>query len=222
MEALPHELISVIGGHLLPKWRCRLYICCRNWWQKLRIGDIYLDSYARFLKVINEIKCNVQYTCLKVINTRTPMLRELSKYEPTRSCLFIYNKKRTVYHYNINRHTVCALNSKGKGMFINTKCEIIDMGFHSYINDLNDFANILCYINTMTVPGIIHKNIRYIFNYISINDLYNLVTALGPIYYFYYCAAYKFTPHNTSRSYIHEKLRYILSKPIYEQIYMIE
>jgi hypothetical protein len=31
METLPWELIGQIGANLLPKWRCRLYLCRKEW-----------------------------------------------------------------------------------------------------------------------------------------------------------------------------------------------
>jgi hypothetical protein len=53
METLPWELIGIIGGYLLPRWRCRLYLCRREWYRKYYSG--LLEWRRNINGVLNEI-----------------------------------------------------------------------------------------------------------------------------------------------------------------------
>jgi hypothetical protein len=60
MDALPWEIVSVIGANLLPKYRCRLYICTKLWysecyWRHIDIFNWHKNS-ARVHKDISRIR----------------------------------------------------------------------------------------------------------------------------------------------------------------------
>jgi hypothetical protein len=67
MEDLPHELIAAIGDHLLPKWRCRLFMCCKLWqhecaWPQRDLFQWHSNNWLN----IKFIASNVKYDCIKV------------------------------------------------------------------------------------------------------------------------------------------------------------
>jgi hypothetical protein len=62
MSDIPHELIAAIGDFLLPKWRCRLFICCKEWYEKCYICNanlfIWLANNRNNIKNIDKIVYN--------------------------------------------------------------------------------------------------------------------------------------------------------------------
>jgi hypothetical protein len=60
---LPHELITAVGGHLLPTWRCRLFMCCKLWHiECMNIQKDFMKWCANIrvtLNIINSIKYNI-------------------------------------------------------------------------------------------------------------------------------------------------------------------
>jgi hypothetical protein len=67
MESLPWELIGQIGANLLPKWRCRLYICCREWYYKCYSSDDMLKWYIRMRNTISYIN-TIKYRNVRAEN----------------------------------------------------------------------------------------------------------------------------------------------------------
>ncbi len=62
MNNLPWELVAAIGNFLAPKWRCRLFICCRLWYRTcyLAAKDIFTVCKHK-LNVIADIN-RIQYS----------------------------------------------------------------------------------------------------------------------------------------------------------------
>jgi hypothetical protein len=66
MESLPYELVDMIGANLLPMWRCRLYLCCKVWYDTCYLMQRDLFSWHNCVaftnKEIKEIRYNIYDT----------------------------------------------------------------------------------------------------------------------------------------------------------------
>ncbi len=63
MEALPHELVAVIGDFLAPKWRLRLFLCRKEWSRECIGPQRWLfQQHANMhmsLNIINNMEYNI-------------------------------------------------------------------------------------------------------------------------------------------------------------------
>ncbi len=64
MSYIPHELVAAIGDFLAPKWRCRLFICCREWYNKC-YDTINFICHRQFRKIMSEIR-DIKYDIVEV------------------------------------------------------------------------------------------------------------------------------------------------------------
>jgi hypothetical protein len=72
METLPWELIGQIGGFLAPKWRCRLYLCCKEWYERCYMSTYeYLRVHKHMHYVLLDIRKIRYFICKE--NTKYPM-----------------------------------------------------------------------------------------------------------------------------------------------------
>jgi hypothetical protein len=156
MEGLPWELIGQIGDFLLPKWRCRLYICCREWYAKcyLAAKDVF-TVYRHKLKVNADIN-NIQYNIASDKNNGS--ISEIIK----------HSGDTPTYAF----HTTLEYDEPGK-MDSNT---IICNDFEVFIYNV-DIEMIVTYINRGTWDNHIkrdYKNTRRVFNlyYLMNHDEY--------------------------------------------------
>ncbi len=78
METLPHELVAAIGDNLMPKWRCRLFMCCKLWRDKCFWPQKYVFDWCRNIYLVNKSINSMQYDAYShVINKSLYCTRSL-------------------------------------------------------------------------------------------------------------------------------------------------
>ncbi len=161
---LPHELVAAIGDHLLPKYRCRLFICCHEWYQKCymhcNIIPIYKKMYLN-LRSIQTIQYNICHSNENVA------MSELIKPDGT-IIYFEYNAK----YSDINNSTITVINDFEHFTLID--------GESIYVDYTNVFES-----NMMLLNYELYRS-RYNRCYMYRNDLYRykVYKCLGVLKYF--------------------------------------
>jgi hypothetical protein len=77
MGTLPHELVAVIGDFLAPKWRYRLFMCCRLWRDKCLLPQKYMFDWYRNIQLVNKSINGIQYDAYSYINDSLYCTRSL-------------------------------------------------------------------------------------------------------------------------------------------------
>jgi hypothetical protein len=192
METLPWELIGQIGDFLRPKWRCRLYICCRSWWQLLRQNAPLFDWCKRVDALNKEVVNNIDYRIIGLYTNN-----------PT-TCLLIYGKKRTFYDYDDRK--LYITNSKGiMYNIMNDDIVIMDNEYDEYLSDIYHYADNFCR-DDKSISKIIHNNGPNIFKYLHSHEILKTVIALGVYYYYIYNNYRVFDVYRDAYDSLHERL----------------
>jgi hypothetical protein len=197
METLPWELIGQIGANLLPKWRCRLYICCRKWYHLLRQKMPLFDWCMRMNVLNKEVKNNIDYKIIKFYDWGRLHIT---------SYLFIYGKRRVVCVYH--KDSLYMTTSSGIGYIIKN-CDIEEVSNNDTYVKMGDDAVELCSIDKSN-SSIIHEYSEIIFKYLYPNEILKTVIALGIYYYYLYDNYGFFKRHRREYEKRHRRLHRIV------------
>ncbi len=137
MEILPHELIAAIGDRLVPKWRCRLFICVKLWYSECYMNTdnkyllIWYGKISPSLAYINNIKH-------KVLSER---LVSLSK-----RAVKLNNNKHKVYSFygsyrirRTNEHFCCEVISPYTKYEYIDHCKTMHMDEYKHYRACDDY-----------------------------------------------------------------------------------
>jgi hypothetical protein len=103
---LPHELIAAIGGHLLPKWRLRLFICRKEWSRECIRPQRWLFKWNSNLALVHANIDKIYYKVIKM-DTDEVISRRISTLNETYS---IYSQHNDRYSTNNSSMIICTKN----------------------------------------------------------------------------------------------------------------
>ncbi len=187
MNNLPYELVAVIGDHLAPKWRCRLFICCKLWRDKCY--DVALFTWCSNNKK-NIIDINrINYNDIKYLlkGNRNKVMYVSMRIVPH------WKNRRMIWSLCLKQPTIINLNLQEKtyvdrGGYISRICTSDVSDYRSgYIR--RDYKYIIAeyYTNDLSYhvgnAEIIFNNIKNIMKYLNIYDIFRLWISLGFGYY---------------------------------------
>jgi hypothetical protein len=79
---LPHEIVAAIGDHLLPKYRCRFFICCKLWQRECAWPHCALFKWHSNIHKTLKIVQNINYT-VATAKTHVVSRRQIPNKGPT-------------------------------------------------------------------------------------------------------------------------------------------
>ncbi len=194
MEILPHELVSAIGDFLLPKYRCRLFICCKEYYDKCYMTQKdFLKWYSNNknnITIINQIKYNIllyEQTYLNRGKVHSSM--RIIPYRKNGRILWEMRKCKSLFmrsydsSFNHNYDGEIWYEDDPHETHYRYKAFIVEY----YRNNMD-----ICDRNAK----IIFDNIDDIMKYLCIYDVFKLWVSLGFGYYYIlrdeYCSAYHY------------------------------
>ncbi len=103
METLPHELIAAFGDYLAPKYRCRLFMCCKLWYRECFWPQRWLFRWYAQIANINKSILTIKYNVVGENDGCEPM-SEIIK--PNGRTVYAgYTKCETTSRYNLDNET---------------------------------------------------------------------------------------------------------------------
>ncbi len=179
---LPHELIAAIGDHLLPKWRCRLFMCCKLWQRECAQSQRDLFQWCAKINLAAKQFCNVSFV-----------------YAQYGYC----TKSRKTLKYDNNRiiyYTSTSINSYLEGgIYIDSeKVMFTDdlLNIYMYADDImiyNDeresFNELYSFAMYMLSDNLLIKcmSMKEFRQYLSRNEHINIIEALGSEFHYNGC-----------------------------------
>jgi hypothetical protein len=180
MESLPYELVDMIGTNLLPKYRCRLYLCHKVWYDTCYLMQQTLFNWHQKNKLItNDIAkisyINVTYECKLTKNKQTNV-----------SIYIVPHWNRRVFYGTVNNGSLRIYTQNNsisdEGGSITYMPNKLRARFRFGISMAEYW---LSNMHTDTSMGkIIYDNIENITKYLDIHDVGRLWMSLG-VYYYY-------------------------------------
>ncbi len=172
---LPHELIAAIGDHLAPKYRCRLFICCKVWHHECysREYDFFKwcshnnDNSLEINKIKYEYNWYMKPYMHGAINSSIRIVPQ-------------WNNRRTIHDlYVIGSDVAIYSNTQSFSDYDGIEITLnTDVGKCNYRGSIADF-----YYYTMSEnignDKILYDNFAHIIKYLNINDIFRLWVSLG-------------------------------------------
>jgi hypothetical protein len=180
MQHLPWELVGQIGANLLPKWRCRLYLCCKLWHSECYLAE---RDLFRWHKSIHDTLCDILEINYDVI--------EVSKYT-------VISKRDQWGYYVFCRWKVDGIEDEDDDLlFSYTEIVTSDLVYEWFCMDVSseeeydictnedDYNIIMALYNRYALKRDniqmynLYNCIDYIHEYLSDSDLCKLLIACG-------------------------------------------
>jgi hypothetical protein len=194
MNFLPHELITMIGSHLLPKWRLRLFLCRKEWTRECAETQRALfDWHMRMKDNLNYIG-EIKYDIIDINSVEAVSKRVLpnNKIIYSARCLveeiFSNGRGNTCSLYAISSQLSYFQYMPEMGIgrriyYIYEDIDVLQQGWH-YLQSLY----LLHYIRKMFGGSYkIYRALEYISMYLDDpNEILKLYFAFGKIYYVIY------------------------------------
>jgi hypothetical protein len=183
METLPWELIGQIGANLLPKYRCRLYMCTKLWYTECYLADKWLFLWH------NLCKCNIlnKITAIKYDIIVEPYASHILSYRIKENGyyvfghqIFYYNRRLRVYY------SLVDMVGKKRTYRCCTAGNCIDKYWTADYDRLMSFRiEHIIKTDNYHMYILIYKIMRHLELYLSNKDLKSFLIACGNNVYFY-------------------------------------
>jgi hypothetical protein len=182
METLPWELIGVIGANLLPMWRCRLYLCCKDWYIHMSLADKELFIWH---KMNTDNIANINCIDYDIIVAHKKILISRRKYNnirsPTYSTFRIHgyldiSRSTARYEYNGQYNVINAVIEEGGSVCIWSEYNNIT----TYLRESAHYDEIKTIKRDITMHGLYYCMQR-IYKFLDKKDFINLLFASGKI-----------------------------------------
>ncbi len=194
MNFLPHELITMIGSHLLPKWRLRFFLCRKEWSRECIRPQLALFNWHMRMKSNFDYVCRIKYNIIDLnsVETISKRITPNNKIIYSAHCL-VKEILSNGSEYTYNLYTISSqvsyfqytpeTNAFGYIYYTYEDTNILENGWH-YLQSLY----LLYYIRKMFGGSYkIYRALECISMYLDDpNDVIRLHFAFGKIYYIIY------------------------------------
>ncbi len=126
-QILPYELVAAIGDHLAPKWRCRLFMCCKLWLQKCYQDDLFKIYKNMYLNLM--IIRNIHYNILIVKNVSISKIIKPNGNTIYSKFKHRYNNANTTI---VNKYELSLLSNNSNGHYTDYELEDKQSSHYKY------------------------------------------------------------------------------------------
>jgi hypothetical protein len=104
METLPYEIVAAIGDHLLPKYRCRLFMCCKLWQRECTWPQRWLFQWYEEITRVNKLIKTIKYDIVSDIDCEYGVYNVMSEIIKPNGNIVYAGNSINEDDFNMNRH----------------------------------------------------------------------------------------------------------------------